>query len=164
MNATVWLGAIADELAEHDPDNADTYRANAEDATAQITALIDKTQADLAPYRDVNFIVYHDAYQYFETRFGLRATGAIAFSDATDPGPARIAAIREAVQDNKVSCVFAEPQFQTNRVNTVFEGSGARTAVIDPLARSHEPGPTLYLNLIEDLSRTMIECLSGSDG
>ncbi|MFP3590063.1 zinc ABC transporter substrate-binding protein, partial [Paraburkholderia sp. SIMBA_055] len=79
------------------------------------------------------FIVFHDAYQYFENRFGVKAAGSITFSPEKAPGAARIKEIHEKIKSLGATCVFSEPQFEPKLVNTVIEGTDARTGVLDPL-------------------------------
>ncbi len=158
-NAEVWLDAIARTLAEVDPANGDAYAANAAAGRAEIEALRAGIEATLAPVRGRGFIVFHDAYQYFETAFDVPAAGSISVSDATAPSPARIAGIRDRVAGEGIACVMTEPQFNAGLVATVLDGTDARSGVMDPLGAALEPGPGLYPALLEDLARQLADCL-----
>ncbi len=158
-NATAWLNLIAAELSSADPDNAGIYFANAAAARAEIEALSTEVTEILDPVRGESFVVFHDAYQYFETDFGFPASGAISLSDATDPSPARIAEIQRRVQAEGIACVLTEPQFNPGLVTTVLDGTETNTGVIDPLGVDLEPGPTLYPQLIRNMATTLAECL-----
>ncbi len=160
-NARAWLAVIAEDLAEHDPDNAALYRANAAEAAAELDALEAGISARLEAVRDVPYLVFHDAYQYFETRFGVSPAGALSLGDAADPGPARIAALRDLARARGVACVFSEPQFNAARVTAVF-GDTVRHGVLDPLGSTHTPGPALYPALIADMAAALAGCLGGS--
>ncbi len=157
-NATAWLNIIAAELSAADPDNAGAYFANATAAKAELEELSAEVNAILEPVRGENFVVFHDAYQYFEVDFDFPAAGAISLSDATDPSPARIAEIQERVQDQNVACVLSEPQFNPGLVATVLEGTEAQTAVIDPLGADLEPGSALYAQVIRNMAKTLAGC------
>jgi zinc transport system substrate-binding protein len=159
MNARIWLGVIASELAEHDPDTAALYAANATAAQAELDALTVEIAAQVAPVRGKPFLVFHDAYQYFEAAFDLSATGAIALSDAADPGPARIAQLRDLAQEQNIACVFSEPQFDPKIVRTVF-GDVAGHGVLDPLGADVPPGPDLYLALMRNMAVALTGCLA----
>jgi zinc transport system substrate-binding protein len=160
-NARIWLGLIADALAGLDPDNKDTYRANAAAAIADVGALRAEIMAQIAPVRDTPFIVFHDAYQYFETRFGLNPLGAISLTDAATPGAARIEDLRDIMTSQDVACVFSEPQFNAGLVDTVMDGRPARTTVIDPMGVDIPPGPSFYLTLLSNVAGAFTSCLSG---
>jgi len=159
-NARLWLGVIAEELAELDPDNAETYRANAEAAQAALTEQ-EAAIGDRIGALDGRFIVFHDAYQYFENRFGLEAAGAIRIGDAADPSPARVAEIRDLVAEQDISCVFTEPQFNRGMVDAVYEGTNVVVAEIDPLGADLEPGAGLYAELLDGMAASFEECLGG---
>jgi zinc transport system substrate-binding protein len=158
-NAAAWLNTIAAQLSAADPDNAGTYFANAAAGREELTALNDEINAILEPVRGRNFIVFHDAYQYFEAAFDFPASGAISISDASDPSPARIAEIQARVVEQGVSCVLSEPQFAPGIVAAVMDGADVNTGVLDPLGSDLEPGPDLYTNVLRNLARALADCL-----
>lgn len=121
--------------------------------------LVQEVNATLDPVRGGSFIVFHDAYQYFENAFDFPASGAISLSDASDPSPARIAEIQTRIADEGIDCVLAEPQYSAGLVATVLDGTQANTGVIDPLGSDLEPGPALYPQLIRNLAGTLADCL-----
>ena len=157
-NATLWLDEIASELSRQDPQNAPAYAANAAAGKAEIQTAQAQITKTLSQAQDGGFVVFHDAYQYFEQSFGIQAAGAIALSDASDPSPARIAEIQQVVKDHAVSCVFSEPQFNPDLVATVLEGSAAKTVVIDPMGTGLELGAGFYVALLQDLGAAMADC------
>ena len=159
QNARTWLNVIAGQLSAADPENAGTYFANAAAGQADLDAVDADVAAMLEPVRGGRFIVFHDAYQYFESAFDFPASGAISVSDASDPSPARIAEIRDRIASENIACVMAEPQFNPGLVATVLDGTTADTAVLDPLGSDLEPGPALYPQLIRNLASTLAGCL-----
>jgi zinc transport system substrate-binding protein len=158
-NARLWLPAIADALAEADPAHAARYQANADEAIARLEGLSEELRTLLAPYRGRPYVVFHDAYHYFEARFGLEPVGAISLGDADQPSVRRIREIRKRIAEEKVVCVFAEPQFEPRLVDTVIEGSGARKGVLDPIGAGLEPGPELYPALLRAMAQALTDCL-----
>ncbi len=159
QNASTWVNVIAAQLSSADPDNAGAYFANAAAARAEMEALSAEVNATLDPVRGGSFIVFHDAYQYFETDFDFPASGAISLGDASDPSPARIAEIQGRIREEGIDCVLAEPQFNPGIVATVLDGTEARTGVIDPLGAALEPGAALYPALITNMAKTLADCL-----
>jgi zinc transport system substrate-binding protein len=159
QNAGAWLNVIAAQLSAADPDNAGAYFANAAAARTEMEALSAEVAATLAPVRGGSFIVFHDAYQYFETDFDFPAAGAISLSDASDPSPARIAEVQTRIVNEGIDCVLAEPQFNPGLVATVLGGTEAKTGVIDPLGADLTPGADLYPALIRNMASTLAECL-----
>jgi zinc transport system substrate-binding protein len=159
-NAAIWLNAIAGALSAADPENADAYFANAAAGREEMAALRSEVDGMLGPVRDGRFIVFHDAYQYFESAFEIPAAGAISLSDASEPGPARVAEIQARIRAEGIDCVLAEPQYNPAMVATVLDGTEAATGVLDPLGVGLETGPGLYPDLIRGLARELAGCLA----
>ncbi|SDH20378.1 zinc ABC transporter substrate-binding protein [Alloyangia pacifica] len=157
-NASTWLTAIAETLSKQDPENAETYAANAEAAQTRIAAARASAEELLAPVQGSNFVVFHDAFQYYEKSFGLTVLGAISLSDATAPSPARLDALRDALDGAETACVFAEPQFDPRLIAAVTEGAGTPVAELDPLGTKIAPGADFYPALIEDLAQRIADC------
>lgn len=160
VNAKAMVHEIEEALVAADPDNAAKYEANAEAVGAKIDTLIAEVGAELEPVKDKGFIVFHDAYQYFEKRFGVTASGSITVSPEVLPGAERITEIRARVQELGAACVFAEPQFEPKLISTVIEGTQARSGVIDPLGAELENGPDLYFQVIRNMASSIKTCLS----
>lgn len=160
LNARLWLGAIAETLAAVDPAHALAYRANASAAQSEIDDLVARLSARLAPLRGRPYVVFHDAYQYFELRFDVPAAGAIALGDAVRPSAARVAEIRDMLGHLGAACVFSEPQFEPRVVATVIEGTGAGRGTLDPLGADLAPGPGLYPALLDGMAAGLEACLA----
>jgi len=158
QNAKTWLNVIASKLSAADPKNAGIYFSNAATARTEIDALIAEVNLTLEPVRGMNFIVFHDAYQYFENDFDFPASGAISIGDASDPSPARIQEIQGRISNEGIDCVLAEPQFNPGLVATVMDGSEAKTGILDPLGAGLQPGAKLYPELIRNLSKALTNC------
>lgn len=158
-NAKLMVGVIEAALADADPDNADTYRTNAEALTARIDELATEIAATVEPVADRPFIVFHDAYHYFENRFGLQAAGAITISPEVAPGAERISELRQRVNELDAACVFAEPQFEPRIVNVVIEGTDAKAGVLDPEGAEIADGPDLYFELLRNMATSFTTCL-----
>ncbi|HUS53409.1 MAG TPA: zinc ABC transporter substrate-binding protein [Thermohalobaculum sp.] len=159
VNAKLWLDTIAAALADADPENRALYLANAAAARTELDGLATEIDARLAPVRDRPFVVFHDAFHYFERRFDIEAVGAVALSDARAPGPARITEIRERIRTLGAVCLFREPQFRAALVATVTEDTGVRIGLLDPLGATLQPGPGLYPDLLRGLAEGLTDCL-----
>ena len=158
-NAKLMVAEIAKVLSEADPDNAAAYAANAEAEQARLDQLQAEIVATLAPVAEKPFIVFHDAYQYFEARFGLEVAGAVTLSPEAMPGAARIDELRARVAELGATCVFAEPNFEPAIVRTIVEGTEAKAGTLDPEGASLTEGPDLYPELLRGLANGLVECL-----
>ena len=163
-NAGVMARTVAEVLAEVDPAHAAVYARNAEDVVRRLDALREHIEARVAPARGRPFVMFHDAYRYFEDRFGLAAAGSVVVSPEQAPGVRRIRDLRRKVRELGVVCVFAEPQFQPRLVATVIEGTQARAGLLDPLGADLASGPELYFTLLRNLAESFAGCLAPDQG
>lgn len=158
-NAETWVSAIAETLSEADSKNARAYQNNANTAITRLHKLTSDIEQKAHALKGIEFIVFHDAYQYFEQRFQLLTAGAISISDATKPSPSRIAEIRQTVKDLSVTCVFTEPQYNPELVNSVFENSTVSTiGTMDPLGANIAIGKEQYSLLLMAMINSLQQC------
>ena len=160
-NAVAMTRAIAGALARADAANAAAYRANAAATVARLQALDAEIAKALRPIRKKKYIVFHDAYQYFEKRYGLRPAGSITIDPHRTPSPRRLYNIRTRILERGVSCVFREPQFEPKLVNVLVRGTSARVGTLDPVGAGMVTGKGAYESLIRGLVSGLRACLIG---
>ncbi len=158
-NAAAMVSQLAAVLAQKDPEHSVQYVANAAAVKARLAALTADIEAQVKPVQGRPFVVFHDAYQYFETRFGLPASGAITVSADVTPSAKRLSAVRAKIATLDAACVFAEPLFSPKLVAAVTEGTRARAGTLDPEGIVLEPGPELYFTLMRSLATNLTACL-----
>lgn len=163
-NAARMVEAMVGALSRIDPDNGARYRANGERTLAALRGLETEIRAALKPVAAVPYLVFHDAFQYFERRFGLTALGAVSVGSERSPGARRLAELRQRIRDRRAICVFTQPQYEPALATTVVEGTGARIGVLDDLGAGLAPGPGLYDELLRALARSLVDCLRPARG
>ena len=159
-NARIMVEAIAAALTRADPPNAARYRRNGAGTLARIEALDRELRQRLAPIGDRAYVVFHDGYHYFERHYGLNAVGSITVSPGRAPGARRLREIRARIAEMGAICVFSEPLFEPALVETVIEGSAARTGTLDPLGTGIAAGPQAYFDLMDALAAALLSCLA----
>lgn len=147
-------------LGDADPANADLYGSNAAAMTARLETLDRELNGRLAAVRSRPFVVFHDAYQYFERRYGLNAVGAITVNPERPPGARRLGEIRNKINELGAVCLFSEPQFEPALVDTVIQGTAARSGMLDPLGAGLPAGPEAYFELLRGLAEALAACLT----
>jgi zinc transport system substrate-binding protein len=163
VNAQAMVAIVAAALAETDPDNAEVYRANATRLAERLDALDAELRERLAPVRQVPYLVFHDAYAYFEARYGLNQVGTFAVNPEIRPGARHLWALRRRIRDEGVACVFIEPQFSPALVEAVTRGTAVRVATLDPLGAGLARGPEAYFRMMRALADDLVACLAGAD-
>ena len=141
---------VGDRLAELDPENAATYRANADDLVADLQQ-IDAAYADglTGCQRDL-VVVSHDAFGYL-ARYGLDFEPIAGLSPDAEPTPAALAALADLIEAEGVTTVFSERLASPAMAQTLATDLGVETAVLDPLeGLTDETGGKDYLSLMED--------------
>jgi zinc transport system substrate-binding protein len=159
-NAKLMAAAIAAELSKTDPARAGAYRANQANLERKLNELDSEIATILASVKDVPFIVFHDAYQYFDRHFGLAGVGSITANPELPPGAKRLREIQEKIAAQQARCVFREPNFEPALVDAVVAATEARTGVLDPEGASLDAGPDLYFQLMRGIAGALRDCLS----
>lgn len=153
------LEQTATELAAIDPANAAKYRDNAAKAAADLDALKTGLTTKLQPVQKRPFMVFHDAYQYFEQDYDLDAVGTVRVDPEHEPGAKRISELHQMIADHKIVCLFSEPQFPAKIVTKLAADGKVKTAVLDPVGADLAPGKTMYGQLLHQLADSLSGCL-----
>ena len=154
--AKVIVKNIADELSNIDVANKATYEANASKAISELDELIAETKLKIN--KNATYVVFHDAYQYFEERFGIEVLGALSVNPEILPGAKQLVEIREVIEHENVNCIFSEPQFNPSIAKTIAADTGVKAAVLDPLGAELDPSKDLYFDLIADMASSFSGC------
>ena len=158
-NGIEIVKGITRELSKMYPENINTYKKNAKEVIKKIKLTDDVIKTKLESIKEKKFIVFHDAYQYFEKAYGLSAIGSILVDPEQPPSPNRLIKIRSKIKTLNAHCVFKEPQFRAKIINTVIEDTNVKVGTLDPLGSNLEAGPNMYVNLLENISNNLVDCL-----
>jgi zinc transport system substrate-binding protein len=158
-NARRMVSAIVAALSVKDPTNAARYNANGQQLDMRLEALETDIGRRIAPVQERAYIVFHDAYQYFEHRYGMRIVGSITVTPDQAPGARRLSELRQKIASAEAACVFREPQFPAPVVDTVVAGTHARPGVLDPEGADMAPGPEAYFLLMNRITDSLVDCL-----
>ena len=156
MNAKEMVHEIAHELSELDPSNKETYEANANRTLNSLDKLIEDVEKALP--KDISYIVFHDAYQYFEKRFGVSSAGALTLNPDVLPGAKQISDIQDLIEEKGIKCIFSEPQFNPKIISTLANDMNISTGTLDPLGAYLDKSNTMYEDLIKEISNSLKIC------
>ena len=156
MNAKVIIKEITKQLVQLDSKNSAAYKANSKKALADIDKLTKAIKKDLN--KDLRFVVFHDAYQYFEKRFNIQVLGALTVNTDVMPGAEQLSEIREVIEHEKVNCIFSEPQFNPSIIKSIAKDTKVKTGILDPLGAKLDKGKNLYFDLLNDMASSFKGC------
>ncbi|MEM9205451.1 MAG: metal ABC transporter substrate-binding protein [Pseudomonadota bacterium] len=164
-SALVYVENIRDAFIEHDPDNAEVYRANAERYATEIRETI-------SPLRDLIADVPEDrrwlvtcegAFSYIARDFDMKELYLWPMNADETGTPQQVRAVIDGVRDNNIPAVFCESTVNTDPAEQVARETGVRyggVLYVDSLTEEDGPVPT-YLDLLRVTSQTIAEGLTG---
>jgi len=161
--AMKWIDVIADALSDADPHNASAYAKNAADAKQRIGQLQLKLTMQIGAANVNPIIVTHDAFSHFAARFEVTIAGAISDIDGQAPSAADLKSLRDKVQNGGITCAFYQPNESPALLQTVLSGSSVRIGILDPVGVDLPLGPDLYFALLENLTKSLLDCNQGTD-
>ena len=160
-NAKSIVNYVVKELTFINPKNHEIYEENGKRYIEKLNNLDAELKISLSGLQDKPFIVFHDAYQYFERAFNLNAVGSISFrDDIQSVSPNRIKEIKDKIKKTNAECVFREPQFSDRLINTIAEKADIKVGTLDPLGASLQNDKELYFTLMRELADNFKKCLT----
>ncbi|MGQ0741422.1 MAG: zinc ABC transporter substrate-binding protein [Alphaproteobacteria bacterium] len=159
-NAAAMARAAAVALTAADPRRGRLYAANAAHFEERMKRLDGELAAKLAPVRSRPYIVFHDAFHYFELRYGLSPSGAVTVAADRPVGAGRIESLRRKIGQTNAICVFSTPQYPPKLLHTLTEGASARTGVLDDIGADIPAGPAHYETLMRRIADALFRCLA----
>ena len=158
-NAIKIVQKVNKVLSLYFPENSKIYNDNTTKFIDKIRNLKMELVKELSPIKNKPYIVFHDAYQYFEKTFELNAVGSVALEGDIASSPKQISFIKDKIIKSKASCVFQEPQFDSKLVKIVLEGTNAKTGTLDPHGVNITGNKDFYLQLLKNMAKSLKECL-----
>jgi manganese/iron transport system substrate-binding protein len=124
-----YVAKIAATLAAADPAHRAAYERNAHAYAAQLDALTREIARAIGtiPKDQRSMLVFHNAWQYYDDRFGLQTVGVIELSPGQEPNPHYVADLVGLAKSKHVRAVFAEPEYSPKLVQALAQSAGIRT-------------------------------------
>lgn len=159
LNARVIAAKMAADLAAADPANAVRYQSNLKAFTERLDGLDVRIKARVAGIADKPYFVFHEAFDYFESAYGLKQTGVFSVAAEVQPGAQHVAAMRKRLQEVGKTCVFSEPPLRPRLAETLTAGLPVRLAELDALGGTDPVDAKGYERLLEKLGSDLAGCL-----
>ena len=156
LNAKAILTVMAKNMKIMDKKNSAKYDANLKKAHAKIDGLV--SDINKVINKNAKYVVFHDAYQYFEKRFGLKTLGALTVNTDVLPGAEQLKDIRKVIKKENAKCIFSEPQFNPKIIKAIAKDTNIKTGVLDPLGANLKNNKDLYFKLLNNLSNSLRKC------
>ena len=113
----------------------------------------------MAGIADKPYFVFHEAFDYFESAYGLKHTGVFSVAAEVQPGAQHVAAMRKRLQEVGKTCVFSEPPLRPRLAETLTAGLPVRLAELDALGGNDPVDAKGYERLLDKLGSDLVGCL-----
>lgn len=168
LDPHIWLSpphaeriiqVVAVTLIKLDPEHRSVYERNAARTIERLQSLDHDMQEKLKPIVDKPYIVFHDAYQYFDRHFQTRDLGSITAHPDIPPSAKHLATITDLIQQAQVRCLFSEPQFHSGAPAHMAEQHHIKSGILDPIGDTDKTGMIAYEALLNAMADSLIQCL-----
>ncbi len=151
--------AIANRLVLLDAQAADDYKKNLAAFSRLVKEQEQVIREALAPFRGSNYLVYHDAYRYFEESYGLAHRAVVALNPEVNPGAKHLLELERIINEQGVNCLLIEPESSSRVVKLLTENSGVRVQMIDPMATGMKVSEQGYVLFLQAVAEKIKHCI-----
>jgi len=145
----IAVGEIADRMAQLDPANAASYKANGRSFAAQLDAKMAGWKSRLAG-KNIKFISYHPDFQYFAERFGLQFVGTIQPKPGVEPGPRYLDELMARMKQEGVKLIVKESFYSDRLPNQIAKATGAKVVSVPVMVHGTKAASD-YISFIDTL-------------
>jgi zinc transport system substrate-binding protein len=150
---------VSAKLSQLDPNQKAVYQRNLELFIADVETTVTQVRQVIEPVKRLNYVVFHDAYQYFENYFGLQNASAISISPERKPGAKKVAEIRAQIEQQNIQCIFSEPQFNPGIVTALTVDSEVKVSQLDPIGAQLSDKNASYTDFLKAFAKQFQACL-----
>lgn len=163
-SALIYVDNITSAFAQHDPQNADIYRANAAAYKTKISQTIEPLKdAILAVPEDQRWLVSCEgAFSYLIRDYNMKELYLWPMNADAQGTPQQVRKVIDGVRDNNIPAVFCESTVSQAPAQQVARETGSTyggVLYVDSLTEADGPVPT-YLDLLRVTSETIAAGLS----
>ncbi|WP_442902993.1 zinc ABC transporter substrate-binding protein ZnuA [Gilliamella sp. wkB108] len=158
--AKIIAQSIHDKLIEQYPNKKAVIDENLNEFIVKLAETEQNIAKKLISVQNKGYFVFHDAYGYFESQFGLNNLGSFTINPAVQPGVRKIYAIQQALKEHQAVCVFSEPQFNPAVIGKLVDGTDVRVGELNPLGTGIVPSKGSYSHFLLKLTEQFLDCLN----
>ncbi|WP_202984952.1 zinc ABC transporter substrate-binding protein ZnuA [Gilliamella sp. ESL0250] len=157
--AKIIAQSIHDRLITLYPDKSVLVDENLREFNIKLAEIEQNIAKKLITVQNRGYFVFHDAYGYFEARFGLKKLGSFTINPAVQPGVQKVYAIQQELKEHKAVCVFREPQFSPAVIEKLVDGTDVRIGELNPLGTDIALSKDAYSQFLLKLTQQLLDCL-----
>lgn len=163
-NALIYIDNITRAFAEHDPENAETYAANAAAYKTELRETLEPLRQAIAlvPEQQRWLVTCEGAFSYLARDFGMKELYLWPMNADQMGTPQQVRSVIDGVTSNNIPVVFCESTVNTSPAEQVARETGAAyggVLYVDSLSPEGGPVPT-YLDLLKVTAQTVVDGLT----
>lgn len=160
-NALVYVENIRQAFVKYDPDNAETYNANAARYSDEIRALDAPLRAKLDQIPEENrwLVTSEGAFGYLAQDYNLKEAYLWPINADEEGSPQQVKRLIDTIREHKIPVIFSESTISDKPAKQVAKETGAKyggVLYVDSLSEANGPVPT-YINLLETTVETIVK-------
>jgi zinc transport system substrate-binding protein len=149
--------AVAERLAEIDPDEAESFEERAAELRSDLEALDEEYSTGLAGCEVRTVVTNHDAFGYLEG-YDLELASINGISPDAEPTPAALAELQDLIDETGITTVFSETLVSPQAAEVLASDAGVDTAVLDTIeGLTDDTADEDYLSLMRSNLATLQE-------
>ena len=157
--AKIIAKSIHAKLIDLYPNKAVILDANLDEFITNLSETEQNIAKKLINVQNRGYFVFHDAYGYFESHFGLKNLGSFTINPAVQPGVQTVYAIQKELAEHQAVCVFREPQFSPAIIKKIVNGTDVRIGELNPLGTGIPITKDSYSHFLFALTQELLDCL-----
>ncbi|MCX8670464.1 zinc ABC transporter substrate-binding protein ZnuA [Gilliamella sp. B2865] len=157
--AKIIAKSIHDKLIELYPNKVQLLDANLNEFITNLSETEQNIAKKLISVQNRGYFVFHDAYGYFESQFGLKNLGSFTINPAVQPGVQTVYAIQKKLAEHQAVCVFREPQFSPAVIKKLVNGTNVKIGELNPLGTGIIVEKGAYSHFLITLTQELLDCL-----
>lgn len=163
-NAMIYIDNIATAFAGQDPENAETYRTNAQAYKEQLRSTLEPLKAEIANIPDAQrwLVTCEGAFSYLARDLGLQELYLWPMNSDQMGTPRQVRDVIDGVREHEIPAVFCESTVNTAPAQQIARETGARYGgelYVDSLSQPDGPVPS-YLDLLRVTTDTVAKGLT----
>jgi len=159
-NAIIIAELIEQRLSSLNPERTTLFQTNLAVFIEKTRQLDQKIQKAMTPYKNTPFLVYHDAFHYFESRYALNSLGTFITEGSQSLSAKRLRSLNKLIETNRIKCIFSDQQYNSSLPKKVAAHTGAKVVTLDPIGSTINVENGGYRRLLETISKNMLSCFS----
>lgn len=146
----IIANAIANKLMEIDPDNMATYQANLDAFTKKWKTYLKSYDANLTTCRGKKVVQYHELYNYFLKRYGIKSMGNIEPLPGIAPSSKHTLQLIMLMKKEHIKTILQDAYHEKRTAKFIAEKTGATVEIIPHDVGSLKGSDTLeeFYNMI----------------